>query len=173
MCLAAAVIPLAASLIGAGVSAYGAYQQAEGQKGMTEYQAAVARNNAQVSEWQAQDALKRGDEQAAAVRRDAEQRKGILRASQAARGLDVNGAGTAVDQQDQIDFFSVADQATARDNAKKEAWAKRVQGQNSTNDAAMYSAAARSINPLFAAGSTFLSSAGTVAERWYSYKKGR
>lgn len=178
MCLPAAAAPallpyiLGLSAASTVVSTIGAYQQAQGQKNMNEYQAAVSRNNAQVAEWQAQDALKRGDEAANAARRQADQQKGMLRVGQAARGLDLN-EGTAADLQDQIDFFSVADQARARDNGKKEAWAKRAQGQNATNDAAMYSATADSINPLFAAGTTLLSSAGSVAEKWYAYSKGK
>lgn len=155
-------------LMGAGLAfgAYGAYQQAQGQKDMARYNAQVADNNAKASEYAAQDAVRRGDEEAAAIRRNADMLKGSQRASMAARGLDL-AEGTAAELQDQTDFFSLTDQATARKNAQREAWSIRTQGANYRSEAAMQRATARGINPMLSAGATLLTGAGHVAGRWY------
>lgn len=106
---------------GAGMSALGAYQGAQSQKAMANYNAQVAQNNAQVAEWQAQDAQRRGEEEAQAVRRQGDQIRGSQRATMAARGLDL-AEGTSAELIAQTDFFSLADQTTARNNAAREAW---------------------------------------------------
>lgn len=155
-------------LMGAGLAlgAYGTYQQADASRNMANYNAQVADNNAKTAEYAAQDAIRRGDEEAAAIRRNADMLKGSQRASMAARGLDL-AEGTAQELQDQTDFFSFADQATARTNAQREAWAARNQGANYRSEAGMQRATARGINPMLSAGASLLGGAGQVASRWY------
>lgn len=160
----------AVSLASAGMSAYGMYQQSRAAKDMANYNAQIADNNAKTAEIQAQDALKRGDEDANAIRRNADMLKGSQRASMAAKGLDL-AEGTAAELQDQTDFFSLVDQQTARGNAAKHAWGIRVQGGNYNSEAAMQRASARSINPGFSAATSLVGSAGQVADRWYSSTK--
>ena len=146
------------TLILAGAStlfaAKGAYDQAAMQK-------QVAGNNAVLAERAAADAITRGDKDAMAVRRQASLLIGSQRASLASRGVDL-GEGTAAELQDQADFFSQSDQATARTNARKEA-----SGYGS--QAAVFNAQARSINPGLIAGSTLLAGASGVADKWYGY----
>lgn len=148
------------------VTAYGVHQQAQSGKSMAEYNAATADNNARLSEFAAQDALKRGDEEANTIRRNADMLKGSQRSSMAARGLDL-AEGTAAELQDQTDFFALTDQATARSNAKREAWGIRTQGSNYSSEANMQRATARSISPGMAATTSLLTNGGTVADRWY------
>lgn len=152
--------------IGLATSAYGAYQQAEGQKDLARYNTQVANNNATLAEYEALDATKRGDEDAAAIRRNADMLKGSQRASMAAKGLDL-AEGTAAELQDQTEFFALTDMATAKNNAARQAWGIRTQGLNYKNSAGMHQATANSINPLMAAGTTLLTSAGSVASKWY------
>lgn len=151
------------------LTAYGMQQQAKASKSMANYNAQVADGNAKMAEHSAQDAIRRGDEEAAAIRRNADMLKGSQRASMAARGLDLT-QGTAQELQDQTDFFSQTDQATARNNAQREAWATRVHGANYRNEAAMQRATARSISPGMAFGTSLLGGAGQVASRWYDNK---
>ncbi len=151
------------------LTAYGMHQQAQGQKNLANYNAQVADGNAKMAEYSAQDAIRRGDEEAAAVRRNADMLKGSQRASMAARGLDL-AEGTAAELQDQTDFFAQTDMATARNNARREAWSIRQQGANFTSEAAMQRATARSISPGLAFGTTLLTGAGQVADKWYSNK---
>lgn len=147
-----AVIPL----ITAAVSAYGQYQQGQATK-------QIGRNNQIMAEYAAQDAQRRGEEEAIKVRRQADQLKGRQRALMSARGLDL-GAGTPADILDQTDFFSQQDVNTTRNNAAREAWGYRAQGANYR---AQGDFAAQQAN--LGAFSTVLSSAGQAASKWSQY----
>lgn len=146
-------------------SAYGAYSSAQAEKGMARYQAAVAENNAKVAEYAAQDAQRRGEEEAIQIARRTAQDKGALRVQQAAAGLDLNN-GTTAGLVDQVDFFGQVDQATARGNAGREAWAARVQGSNYRSEAGMQRTRASNINPGADAALTLIAGAGSVADKW-------
>lgn len=145
-------IMLAVSAAGTAMAAYGTYQQAEAAKDSAEY-------NATVSEYAAQDAEARGRQEAMKARQQAAQLRGTQRATMAARGLDL-GEGTPLSLLEQTDYFTEVDQATIRNNADKEAWAKRVQGTGFRNEA-------DSINPGFSAMTTLLTGTGNVASQWY------
>lgn len=147
-------ISLAATVGGTVVSAGSAYQQSQANK-------QIAQNNATVAEYQAQDAQRRGEEDAQAIQRRAAALKSSQRVNMASKGLDL-GYGTAADLQDQTDFFAQSDVATARTNAAKDAWGKRAMGAN-------YRAEASAQNPLMAGAGTLLAGAGQVADKWYSY----
>lgn len=135
--------------------AVGSYQQAQNAKAMANY-------NAGVAEIQAQDALMRGDEEAARVRRQSQQMVGAQRTAFSAKGLDL-GAGSVADELDKTDFFGEVDRATTRDNAKREAWSRRAQ-----RNQFQFEAATR--RPAQEAALSLMGSAGQVADRWYSYK---
>lgn len=145
---------MGATIASALVSASAAYTQGQTAK-------AIGRNNQILAEQAAQDALKRGEEEATAVRRRGDQVMGAQRAAQAAAGLDLT-VGTAAELQDQTSFFSQQDQRTARMNAAREAWSKRAQGANYS---AQGDAAARQGN-LTATGS-LIGGASQVATKWY------
>lgn len=148
------MIALGLSAAGTGISAVGAYNQAQTAK-------AAATANAKTAEIQAQDAQRRGEQEVQDIQRRAAAYKSSQRAAMGAKGLDLS-YGTAADLQDQVDFFSQADAATARTNARKEAWAARSQGANFQREAA-------ASRPWLASGSTLLAGAGQVADRWYRY----
>lgn len=151
----AQMISLGLSAAGAATSAIGAYQQAK-------VAGDVAARNAKIADLQAEDALRRGENEAAELRRRAAATKSAQRVSLAAKGLDLT-YGTAADLQDQTDFFGESDVATIRTNARKEAWARRSQG-------ATFQAEALSSRPWLSAGSTLLAGAGQVADKWYAYR---
>lgn len=151
----AQMVSLGLSAAGTGLSAVGAYNQARTGK-------AVAEANAQNAELQAQDALRRGEKDAQEIQRRAASFKSSQRVSLAAKGLDL-GYGTAADLQDQTDFFSQQDVATARTNARKEAWNLRAQRNN-------YQMEAAASRPWMSSGGTLLAGAGQVASRWYGYR---
>lgn len=145
-----ALIAKAASTV---VGTYGQYQQGQAEKD-------AARYNAKMAEYGAQDAQRRGEEEAAAIQRKAASLKSTQRAAQAARGLDVS-YGSAADLQDETDFFGQMDAATARANAAQQAWNYRAQGKlaRAQGKAAAYQA------KLGAAG-TLLTGIGQVAGKW-------
>ena len=138
------------------VSAYGNYQQAAANKNTANY-------NASVAEMEAQDARRRGDENAAQVRRQNAQLAGAQRAAFSAKGIDFSD-GSAADAIDQTDVFSQVDQNTARDNAAREAWNARARKKG-------YEYQAATIRPGFSAASTLLAGASDVAGKWSAYKK--
>lgn len=123
----------------------------------------VGRNNQILAEQAAQDAERRGNEAAMAVRRKGDQTLGAQRAAQAASGLDL-GVGTAAELQEQTSFFSDTDQKTARMNAAREAWSARAQGANFR-----YQGDAAAANANLSATGTLIGGASQVAGRWYQY----
>lgn len=154
---AAQAITLAATVGGGVLSAGSMYQQGQAAK-------QTAANNAQMAEVAAQDAQRRGEEQAIDVQRKGAALKSAQRVSLAAKGLDL-GYGTAADLQDQTDFFTQSDMATTRTNAAREAWNMRARGENMRQEGLW---AERNAN-MRAAG-TLLASGGQVADKWYTYR---
>lgn len=148
-------IALAATAISGTLSAVGAYQQGQVAK-------QVGRNNQIMAEYAAQDALRRGEQEAQAVQRKAAQLKGSQRALMAAKGLDLS-SGTPADILDSTDFFAENDVNTARFNARKDAWASRAQGAQARAEG---DAKARQAN-LTAIG-TLIGTGGSVADKWYT-----
>lgn len=126
---------------------------------------ATARNNATMAEYAAQDAQRRGEEEATAIQRKGAALKSAQRVNLASKGLDI-GYGTAGDLQDQVDFFTQSDVATARTNARREAWNFRAQGQQS-----LALGKADSLNAMYGAAGSLLGGAGQVADKWYTYTK--
>lgn len=158
---AALSAPMAITLgltAGAGVmGAASAYQQGQVAK-------QVGRNNQVMAEYAAQDAQRRGEEDAQAVQRKAADLAGRQRSLMASRGLDLS-AGTPAEILDQTDFFAEQDRRTTRMNAAREAWSTRAQG---TQAAAEGRAQARNAN--LQAFSTLLGTTGSVAGKWSTYK---
>lgn len=142
-----------------GVMAFSAITQAGAAKQQASYNQAIARNNQQIGEVQAADAVYRGEEEAQRYTRDARRTVGAQRAAFSARGIDTD-VGTAADLIDQTDFFGQTDAATARQNAAKDAWALRARG-------AGYGAEAAANSPGRAGALSLLGSAGSVASSWY------
>jgi hypothetical protein len=160
---AAPAMQLAGTVMG-GMSAYNSSKSA---KGAAEGQAQVARNNAVIAGWQADDALARGDRQASLVRGKAKLLKGRQRATMAANGVDL-GVGSALNILDDTDYFGEIDAGTVKDNAAKEAWALRQQVKGFDYEAGAAKARADSEDPWMAASTSLLTSAGRVADRWYT-----
>lgn len=153
-------LALGATVGGSVLSATSAYQQGQVAK-------ATAKNNATMAEYAAQDAQRRGEEEAAAVQRKGASLKSAQRVSLASKGLDLN-YGTAADLQDQTDFFTQSDVATTRTNAAREAWNMRARGQQ-----VLAQGKADALNSMYSAAGSMLGGAGQVSDKWYTYMKGR
>jgi hypothetical protein len=151
---AASALGLGATVASGVLSAAGAYQQGQAAK-------AVGRNNQIMAEYAAQDALRRGEEDAIKVRQQTDKLKGTQRASMAAKGLDLS-EGTPAALIEQTDFFGAVDATTARDNAKRDAWSARTGGANAR---AQGDAAAK--QGTLSAFSTLLGTGAQVAGKWY------
>jgi hypothetical protein len=158
--------PMMLQALGAGMSVASAYSNSQASKAAYGAQAQINRNNAQVAQWQAQDALARGDRAVYQSRLKTNQLKGTQRARMAASGVDL-GTGSALNILTDTEYFGEIDAATLKDNAAKEAWALRNQASNFTSESDLLKSRADSESPLMAAGTSLLSSAGRVAARWY------
>jgi len=148
-------IGVTASVLSGAMAAKGAYDQGQMAK-------QVGRNNQVMSEYAAQDSLRRGEEDSVKVRQRASMVKGSQRASMAAKGLDL-GVGTAAELQDQTDFFGATDVATTRSNAARDAWSARAGGAN-----ARAQGDASATQGDMAAFGTLLGTTAQVASKWYT-----
>ena len=163
----ATYIAIAGTVLSAGASAYSASQQAKASRDSDNYNAAVGRNNAQIAEWQAQDAVARGNKDVQTHMQKVAAMKGKQTASMAARGLDLS-EGTPINILTDTDYMGAQDAVNIKHNASKEAWAYRNQASNSASGAAMSSYQASQASPGMAAGLSLMGSAGSAASRWYS-----
>lgn len=110
-----ALVSLAATAIGAGVSAYGSIQQANAQQEAAEYNAAVARNNAQASRDSVKFDISR-----------ARERQRRLRGSNIAKlssgGFDLQSSSDVlldIELQQELDIMSMAYRGSIQANASE------------------------------------------------------
>jgi hypothetical protein len=156
-------------LAGAVTNTMGAYSKSKSDKAAYEYQAAVNRNNSTLAEWNARDAITRGQKAEQQQRLKTAALKSTQRASFAARGMALD-EGSPLAILDDTAFMGEQDALTLRDNAAREAWGYRVQAGNYASDAGMLSTRADAESPLKAGASSLLSNAGAVASSWYNRK---
>lgn len=154
------------SAFGGGMAATAAYSAAKNQQAALNAQAQVEANNAQLAEWQADDAIARGDTAVNVEQLKGAQTHSTQRNALAANGVDLAG-GSAQNVINSADYVNSVDEATIRTNAARTAWGYSVQATNALNKAAADKSAASSISPWMAAGTSLLSSATSVASRWY------
>lgn len=121
MCEPATIAAGATLVIGA-MSAYNQNQQSK-------YQSAVASQNADIAEAQAQDAVNRGNIQAAEVQRRNRQAAGTQAATMGATGADFS-TGTSLDIFGDTAQFGTLDALTTVNNAQREAYGYQVQSVN-------------------------------------------
>lgn len=150
-------------------AAYGAYTKSKAEKTAFEMQAQVADNNKQYANWQAEDAIRRGQKATVATQLKTRQLKGAQIARMAENGIDL-GEGSALNILTDTDFMGAIDANTVTDNAAKEAWMYRTQASNYGGNADLLRMRAKSSNGLGAATGTLLTTAGHVASRWYDWK---
>jgi hypothetical protein len=160
----------AAQIGGVGMQAFSAMNAADANSKYAEYQSAVDRNNATYAEWQAQDAIERGNTAAEDKTRQAAALKATQMNTMAAHGLDLS-EGTPLNIMTDTDLMMQQDVATIKNNAQREAWASRVKGSNSTANANLMMSKAQNENPWLAGAGTLMSGLGSVADRWYTYNK--
>lgn len=168
MCDASTVagVGLGAQAAGGVAAAYGAYSKSKAEKTAYTMQAQVADNNKKYAGWQAEDALRRGQKATVAQQLKTRQLKGAQIARMAENGIDL-GEGSALNILTDTDYMGAIDANTITDNAAKEAWFYRAQSQNYGSNADLLRYRANSENSTGAAAGTLLTSAGSVASRWY------
>ncbi|HAK9055128.1 TPA: hypothetical protein H2869_003111 [Salmonella enterica] len=113
---------MAGSLAASGMQAYQQYQTGQ-------YQADVAKQNADLAEAQAADAVNRGNAEAAKQRRQTQQMKGQQAAAMGAAGGDLS-SGSALDIFGDTAQFGTLDALTTVNNGMREAYGYQVQADN-------------------------------------------
>ncbi len=154
--------PLVIVAAGALLSAKSASDQAQAQKDSATYQASVNANNAQIAEWNAESVEDQGRTAVENSQQQTAQLKGSQRAALAANGVSL-GEGSALDILTSTDYMGERDALTIRDNAARQAWGYRTQGQSYTDNSNLLTNTAASISPNQAAGTSLL----TSASRYY------
>ena len=120
-----------AAVVGAGASLAGGYAQSQAFKAQAESAKSTAEVNTRLSNMAADDAIARGEKDAAKVKRNARRVVGAQRAALAAQGLDPD-AGSGLDLQEDTAALSAVDALTVRNNAWREAFGFRVQAVDAT-----------------------------------------
>lgn len=126
MCEPTTIIAGATLALGA-MSAYNQYQQGK-------YESSVAKQNAQVAEAQADDAINRGNIEADRRRSQMRQQLGTQAATMAASGGDLS-SGSSLDIFGDTAQFGQLDALTTVNNAQREAYGLQVQSANYKNQA--------------------------------------
>jgi hypothetical protein len=163
---------LGASLLSTAVGVYGQVQSGAAAAGQARYQAQVAENNRIIAEQQARDAEMRGQMAEDARRQQTRMLIGRQRTALAANGMLVDD-GSALDITGDTAAQGEIDALTLRANAAREAYGYRAQGSNFMADAGLQRARSAAAGPaaLVGAGATLLSGAGTVGDRWLTYRR--
>lgn len=158
-------VMLGVSVFSTAMGAYSAYQQSASSKAAYNYQAAVSRNNSMISEWNAQDAARRGENDLIAQRQKTAALMGTQRATLAGRGIDLS-EGTSLNILSDTAYLGEQDALTVKDNTAKNVWAAKVQANNDTANAGLLKMRADSENPMLSGATSLLTGASKVDPKW-------
>ena len=163
------IASIASTALGTVTSAIGQSRQAAAQRQQAAYQARVAENNAITANRLADDSLQRGQIEEQRSRQQTRALQGRQVAALTASGVDV-ASGSALDIVSDTAAVGEIDALTIRDNAAREAWQRRVQAQDFTNQGALFNAEAAASSGLAPVG-TLLTGIGGIADRWWRYRQ--
>ena len=166
-------------MVAAGQAAAQQKRQLRARAQEADYKAKVAKNNATVAEWMADDELKIGQQQAERHRRKVALLAGRQRAVMAGSGFKLGGqdAGSEdfADIQRQLAYWEATDIGHIRANAERRAYKHRVNAMNASAQGSLfeyssqnYLAEESAVSPLFQVGAAGFKSGSSVAEQWYS-----
>jgi hypothetical protein len=163
------------TLAGTGMSAMGQMQQGQAAKAQGDYQAAVARNNSILAERQAADAEARGAEAERQQRIKTQLVLGKQTSALAASGVQLDEGSSGLDILGDTAQYGELDALTVRTNAAREAWSYRAQGGNYEAQARLNELQGSSgqMAGMVGAGASLLTGAGSVADKWLTYKYGK
>jgi hypothetical protein len=179
-------ISIGLQVVGAVTSFLGARQEGQQQQNQANYQAAIARNNAQIAQNNkitalrlAEDARKRGEAEAQTFSERVRRLQGTQRATLAANGVLVD-SGSALDITQETAETGQLDALTIRSNAEREALGFQNQAVNfeaqSINQQAQANLNVMAGNNAVASAnrrglSSLLTGAGSVASKWNTFNQ--
>jgi hypothetical protein len=167
-----AVTSMGLSAAGAGVSFLGAKEAAGAQENMYAYKAAVAQQNQYIAAQNAQYEIQRGGILAQELGLKGAQQMGHIVAEQAASGIDVNTGTAPRVRTAQLTGIQTGE-ATTRSDAARRAYGFQIEGLSKTEEAQMDVMSGKAVAAAlpYQEGSTLLSGASSVADKWMSYSK--
>ena len=164
-----AISSLALTAVGTGVSVLGQVQASQAASAQATFRAQVARNNQIIAQRAADDARARGEREANIKRVEAKQLTSRQKAALAGAGIDVAGEA-AVELRAATAAVFEEDALTIASNAEREALGFEARGAGFGGEAGLFDAQARS-STFLKAGASLLTGAGSVASKWYAFKK--
>lgn len=158
------------SLAGMGVAtiinAFGSIGLTNKSNAILQSQANIARINAQLMEFNAEQRLRSAEKDQVRLTMQAGQVKGSQKAAIAANGLATT-AGSAVEVLASTDIIKEIDSNQIKENAVRDAWGMRMQAANYQGQALQYEAQKQSPGLVF--GTTLLQGASQIANRYMVY----
>jgi hypothetical protein len=157
---------------GAAISVVSTIANANAASEQAKYQAAVARNNQIIANNAALEAEEAGKAREFQARQAARKLEGRQRAVLAGNGVEVN-TGSALDITEDTAAQGELDALNIRSQAEREAIGYRNQGNAFGADAMMRDRAGANAltSGYLTAGGQLLTGTGTVAQKWYNYRK--
>lgn len=158
---------MATTGIGAGIKAFGDISGGFAQQQMYDYQAGVARMNAQIAEQNATYATQVGDIQAANAGLQGGQLMGRIKAAQSATGLDVN-TGSALEVRKAQAGVTRQNVNAIVSNAAKTAYNYKVEGVQFQSQAQLDTLAGRNARTAGMIGglSSIIGGASSISSEW-------
>lgn len=155
--------------IGLGLQFFGASKEAEAQKAQAMFQARQMRLNAAMAEFDARDAIKRGDLGANMARRKGAQIRSAQRAAMAAQGIEVD-TGTAQAVVEDTEAAMIEDVVMIKNNAMREAFGLREQSiqMRQQADWTQRAGVAAANNTLLSGGARAISGAASLYNDYQS-----
>jgi hypothetical protein len=155
------------SFLGSLTSAFGAYEGGEAEKAMYDYQAGVARMNAQIAEQNATYASQVGELKAGEYGYQAAQQLGMIKATQGSHGLDVR-SGSAAQVQSSQKLVSATEVADMRSNAARVAYSYRNMAQQDIAQAGVDTLAGQNAMTagMIKADTSIIGGAQSVSQQW-------
>ncbi len=129
------------------------------------YQAKMARLNANLSDMKAEAALRQGEKQQAALMVKTAQTKASQKAGYAASGIDVHGSRSVTNVLTSTEVAGEIDRLQASANAVTDAWSNRLQAVNYRNQALLAKASRQDVgmNAFMSGAASLLGSAANGA----------
>lgn len=170
------VASTAMSMVGAAQASKARQRQYQAKSSEAAYKAKVARNNATVAEWQAEDARARAARKTADHQRKVDALAGRQRAVMAASGFAIDD--DEIDILGDTAYFGKVDQLALLQQGEREAYQHKVAASNASAQGLLYdyssatfASEAAAESPLFAAAGAGLSGGSSVAQQWYKFDK--
>lgn len=164
--------PIAVGIAGLATSAYAMVQQGNAASSAANYQAQVARNNAQAAQQKAAYAAQAAEQKATTSSMKAAARVASIKAAQAAGGVDVN-RGSSVDVRAGTAALGQLDTETERHNALLQAYGYRSEATSDEAQARLDESRASSLGSAggISAAATLLGGSSSLGFKWQSMQK--